>query len=216
MGQLRTVAEVYEEYTARAVEAALKERGIHCVVFNNEIPMEPGFNFGMRPWGQVVVAEEDCEQAREFAQDVLAAIHGEEAPDHSELPVRLKVRSRQWLGVLFVFMLLATVVSTLLNYTFGEMIMRDAFIDHLQGVPGGWTGSLMINLAIAGFLALFILMVLALAAYNWSRLGRALVNALVGLAATVVLLTWGIYAALAAVARGIVWLVKGDKPQATS
>jgi hypothetical protein len=212
MGQLVKIAEVYEEFTAQAVREALKEQGISCLVFNNEIPMQPGFTFDLRPWGAVLVAEENQARGREIAEEVLSIIHGPLDGKASVMPAQISLNSRHWVGIAYLILIGLEIIGGLLFM----------IVDNLNpGIPW-WTTPLastemapdvitvlLYTLAfniVAGIIAL------ALMFLNWARLRRALAAAGAGLLSLPLLAAYLLYLTVRAGFFGILRLAHGRWP----
>lgn len=196
MGQLVRIAEVYEEFTANAIRDALGEQNIPCVVFNNEIPMRPGFTFDLRPWGAVLVREEDRTQAQEIAETLLAVMHGPDGESTSMMPAQISVHSRHWVGLVCIVLVFLELLLGLL-FTFMDELYRGSFWLNLPFLAPGMESE---NAAGLLFLILFNLLAgiiaLSLMFLNWERCWRVLSAAFIGMLSLPVILVYGLYSLL--------------------
>lgn len=69
---LMAVYRAENELMANTVRDLLEQNGITALIHSFQIPAYNGVAQMMRPhWGEVVVAEEDCERAREIVEGFL-------------------------------------------------------------------------------------------------------------------------------------------------
>jgi len=212
MGQLVKIAEVYEEYSAQALREALHDQGISCLVFNNEIPMQPGFTFDLRPWGAVLVAEEDQVQGREIAEDVLTTIHGQPNGKTSVMQGQISLNSRHWVGIAYLIFIALEILGGLL-FMIVDNLNLGAPWRTTPIAPAGMTPdeisillySLAFNIA-AG------VVVLALMFLNWQRFMRAIAAAAAGLLSLPLLTAYLVYLVLRAGFFGVLRLAHGRWP----
>jgi len=212
MGQLVKIAEVYEEFTAQALREALKEQGISCLVFNNEIPMQPGFTFDLRPWGAVLVAEEDQARGREIAEEVLTTIHGPLDGKTSVMPAQISLNSRHWVGIAYLILIGLEIIGGLLL----------GIVDNLNRGTPWWTTPLAptgmapdvitVLLYTLAFNIAAAIVVLALMFLNWRRFMRTIAAAAAGFFAVPVLIAYLLYLLLRAGLFGVLRLAHGRWP----
>jgi hypothetical protein len=68
-----TVYSPLDEVTARALLAALEAEGIHAELRQFHNPWEISWLEG-RPWGEILVLEEDATKAEQIVKDILGSI----------------------------------------------------------------------------------------------------------------------------------------------
>jgi hypothetical protein len=212
MGQLVKIAEVYEEFTAQAVREALAEQGISCLVFNNEIPMQPGFTFDLRPWGAVLVAEEDQDRGREIAEDVLTTIHGPLDGKGSVMPAQISLNSRHWVGIAYLTLIGLEIFGGLLFIIIDNLSIGAPWRTTATAPAGMTPDVVSILLYTLAFNIIAGIVVLALMLLNWSRLRRALAAAATGLLSLPLLTAYLLYQLLRAGFFGVLRLAHGRWP----
>jgi hypothetical protein len=182
------------EYMALSLREALAAAGIPCLLFSNELPMEPGFNFGAdAAYADVYVTEEDAVQAREIAQDVRGTLCAEDSGAETAYPRRINLRLPAGLG-LFVYVCCSIILLPL-------FLPGRSYDLALQHGPPPSIDSLAVLPAFILFSALNLALLGTLLYANWElvkRLGLHLGLALLGVLA---LPLWLGYEALAWCAR---------------
>lgn len=111
MGQLRVVYEAGSEYMAIAMRAELVAHGIGSVQLLNEIPMNPGFTFGARPWAEILVSAEEVAEARAVVAECGLALNG--SATAQPYPPAFSFNTAAWLGYPFISLLVFLLVLDL-------------------------------------------------------------------------------------------------------
>jgi hypothetical protein len=212
MEQLVRIAEVYEEFTANALRDELRAQGISCLVFSNEIPMEPGFTFDLRPWGAVLVAEEDLPAAREVAADVLMTIHGERDGRVSVMPAQIHLKSRHWVGIAYVSLVGLEILGGLLFLIRDNMSPGFHWRTTPLAPPVMTPDVVAVLLYTLAFDLLAGIVVLALMFLNWERFWRVISAALIGLVSLPFLVAFALFWLLRSAFFGVLRLAHGRWP----
>ncbi len=174
---------------ALAVRDQLEARGIHSVQLLNEIPMQPGFTFELRPWADVLVDERQYDAAQQVVAELESSIAEDEAPA-ADWPPTIRVRTTPGLGAAWAALLAASYLLLLISNIYA---LELSYI----GSPRG----LFI------WLAPDFLLMIGLAALNWRLLQRALLATLAAMAALPVLACWLLYELGRWMASEFRWLV---------
>ena len=66
MGQGLHAFAVGSQFEAQIAQDYLADNGIKCVIRCDEIPLQPGFSFGLEGWGSLLVPEDKVVRAREL------------------------------------------------------------------------------------------------------------------------------------------------------
>jgi hypothetical protein len=69
-GEVVKLCDVGGEFPALLITQLLAADGIGAVVQSDEMPLQPGWNFGARPWGRVMVLDADLPRASEIISDL--------------------------------------------------------------------------------------------------------------------------------------------------
>lgn len=84
---------------ALSLQAALSAWGVPCLLFCNEIPMEPGYTFGAdRAYADLYINPEDQAIACAILQDTLAIMCAKDHGAETDYPRRINLRGHEWLG----------------------------------------------------------------------------------------------------------------------
>jgi hypothetical protein len=165
-------------------------------VFNNEIPMRPGFTFDLRPWGAVLVAEEQSAAAREIAADVLTTIHGSSGESASAMPARISLNSRHWVGIgyicLVVFELLGGLAFMVMNVSYYgySWLSLPFWLQDLEPSNAATLLFIVIFNLVAGIIAL------ALMFLNWERFVPVFLAAVAGMLSLPVVIIYALFCLL--------------------
>lgn len=88
------------EYMALSVREALEVAGVPCVLFSNEIPMRPGYNFGANwAYADLYIEAQDQAIARAVLQDTIAIMCAADHGAETDYPHRINLRGHEWLGI---------------------------------------------------------------------------------------------------------------------
>jgi hypothetical protein len=87
------------EYIAENLRAQLAAAGVHCLLFHNEIPMSPGFNFGADfAYAEVYVSVVDAERARAVLEQLRGTLCSEDQGCETVYAPRINLRGYHWLA----------------------------------------------------------------------------------------------------------------------
>jgi len=76
-----------DELLAVRIKDLLEQQGIPAMLRSYQMPWYDGLAKMMRPeWGEVLVAEEDYDRARELRDDLLATLDSPVPPETAEVP----------------------------------------------------------------------------------------------------------------------------------
>lgn len=89
------------EYMALGVQEALSAWSVPCLLFVNEIPMRPGYNFGADwAYADLYIVAEDQAIANAVLHDTLEIMCATDGSAQADFPRRISLRGREWLGIL--------------------------------------------------------------------------------------------------------------------
>lgn len=174
-GEVVKLCDVGGEFPARLITELLAEEAIGAVVQSNEMPLEPGWNFGARPWGQVLVLDADLPRASEIVRKLNEEIECEGGHDftasHTWFPnMHVGRLNRSEPALLLIVLLLLAMVITPSPAVLAALIalaalprIRGALAEGLLLLPAGMLFAVAMPL-----LAVYaVLRAAALALWDW-------------------------------------------------
>jgi hypothetical protein len=165
---------------ALSVREALSAWDVPCVLFCNEIPMRPGYNFGAAwVYADLYIKAGDAAIARAVLQDTLEIMCAEDRGAETAYPRRINLRGQEWLGIVLCVswgILIAPIWVSGLALLQSTLLLND--MDH--------SAMIAMLLVFVIFTCLDLVFLCGLIYLNWARAKRILLAigpALLGLLA---------------------------------
>ena len=166
---------------------ALSDAGIGCVVRSNEIPMEPGFNFGAAyNYADVLVDEDEYPKACEVLAELEGALCGEEHDCETVYPSRISLHGFPLLGPVVLAGWCASLV--LISFLSRRGTSWMPFPYYMQLKYAAESGAPLFGLLLAYCISLGL--TVALVALNWPLVKRTTQAMMPALVMLVVLPFW--------------------------
>jgi hypothetical protein len=148
---MATVAifEADSEYAALVIQQSLLCEGIVSVIQSNQMPQEPGFNFGAGPWGFVLVESADAARAAVHAKEATSAFLG--IGQSAKFPPALNFQTNNLLALMWLIHLCLIAVLASASLTAERYAVYGAHV---------------------------LLLGILIFCFNWDRLSRSLFEAI--------------------------------------